>query len=372
MTRKLASIQRIRTLSPITDAEFIECATVQGWQLVVKKGEFKEDDLCVYFEIDSFLPDLPEFTFLKDLKTHQGQQGYRLKTIKLRGQVSQGLALPLTMFPQLASLVEGHDVTELLKVIKYDNQVVDNAPRLRAGNPASRFPSFIPKIDQERIQNLLNYFNIYKYTEFEETLKLDGSSCTMYKIARTPSLWDKLKSIFGFKYKPYHFGVCSRNLEIKPSANYSTTFKNGDKESEFEQSNFWYVAKKYRVESLIPIGYAIQGELIGPKIQANHEKVQDLDFYVFDIYNIVEQRYLTPIERKSMMRDVLFGVNHVPITSSSIRIFQECKDVSSLLTRVRGVSMNAGTISEGRVYKSIDGKTTFKCINNDYLLKCEQ
>lgn len=373
MVRSLASIRRVTKIQSIPNADNIELCIIDGWQVVTKKNELKEGGLCVYFEIDSFLPDTPKLEFLGTPKTHQGKQGHRLKTIKLRGQISQGLALPLSLvFTNTETLSEGDDVTDLLNVIKYDNSLIDNAPGLRAGNPAGKFPWFIPKTDQERIQNLVSYFEQHKDTVFEETLKLDGSSCTMYKMPRTLTMWDKLKRFFGFKVKPYHFGVCSRNLEIKPSENYSTTFKNDDKESEFKQSNFWYVAKKYRIENLLPKGYAVQGELIGPKIQANHEKVADLDFFVFDIYNIHEQRYLTPLERKVVMRDVLLGVNHVPTVNSCINIFQECESVSSLLARVKGASMNSGTISEGRVYKSLDGKVSFKCINNDYLLKCEQ
>ena len=372
MQRKLASIRRIRRIDPIPGADNIECATVDGWELVVKKGEFSPNDLCCYFEIDSFLPNEPRYEFLKHLKTHQGRQGYRLKTIKLRGQVSQGLALPLSTFPEITTPLELDDVTELLNIIKYDNQLIDNAPGLRTGNLAGKFPHFIPKTDQERIQNLTDWFSKYPHVQWEETLKLDGSSCTMYKTPRTPSLWERIKSFFGCSYKPYHFGVCSRNLEIKPFDNYSATFSNDSKESEFKQSNFWYVAKKYEVERFLPIGYAIQGELIGPKIQANHEKVTDLDFFVFDIYDIDAQSYLTPHNRHEFMAQYLPFVKHVPIINYVTQIFDECPSVKELLERVKGPSMNPGTISEGRVYKSVDGTKSFKCINNDYLIKCEE
>jgi len=374
MTRKLVSIQRIHRIDPIAKADAIECVTIHGWELVAKKGEFSVGDLCCYYEIDSFLPEDPRYEFLKDLKTHQGRKGYRIKTIKLRGQISQGLALPLSMFPEITNPIELDDVTDLLNVIKYDNSIAqsDNKPGLKAGPTAGKFPHFIPKTDQERIQNLSDWFTRYADVEWEETLKLDGSSCTMYKVAKSPSLWSRIKAYFGAPLVNYHFGVCSRNLEIKPSDNYKQTFTNSDKESTYQASDFWRMAHLYSVEKYLPIGYAIQGELIGPRIQANHEQVDSLDYFIYDVYNINEQRYLTPQERHNFVN--YFCTNsskHVPVLGT-IKIFEHCSDIKSLLARVQGQSMNSGTISEGRVYKSVDGTKSFKCINNDYLLKCEQ
>ena len=374
MTRKLVSIQRIHRIDPIAKADAIECVTIHGWELVAKKGEFAVGDLCVYFEIDSFLPEDPRYEFLKDLKNHQGRKGYRLKTIRLRGQVSQGLALPLCMFPEITNPIEFDEVTDLLNVIKYDNSIAqsDNKPDLKTNSTTNKFPHFIPKTDQERIQNLSDWFTRYSDVEWEETLKLDGSSCTMYNIEKQPSLWQRIRGFFGLPVVSNHFGVCSRNLEIKRSDNYVKTFTNSDKESTYQSSDFWRMAHLYNVERHLPTGYAIQGELIGPRIQANHEKVESLDFFIFDVYDILNSRYLTPPERASFVSAFLPTMKHVPLLNASIRIFEVCPDIKSLLARVQGQSMNPGTISEGRVYKSLDGTKSFKCINNDYLLKCEQ
>ena len=374
MTRKLASIQRIHRIDPIAKADAIECVTIHGWELVAKKGEFAVGDLCVFFEIDSFLPEDPRYEFLKDIKNHQGRKGYRLKTIRLRGQVSQGLALPLYMFPEITNPIEFDEVTDLLNVIKYDNSIAQsyNKPDLKTNSTTNKFPHFIPKTDQERIQNLSDWFTRYSDVEWEETLKLDGSSCTMYKVAKSPSIWARIKAFFGAPLVNYRFGVCSRNLEIKRSDNYVKTFTNSDKESTYQSSDFWCVAHLYNVERHLPTGYAIQGELIGPRIQANHEKVESIDFFIFDVYDILSSRYLTPSERVNFVSTYLPSMKHVPVLKTTVRIFEVCPDVKSLLTRVQGQSMNPGTISEGRVYKSLDGTKSFKCINNDYLLKCEQ
>ena len=132
------------------------------------------------------------------------------------------------------------------------------------------------------------------------------------------------------------------------------------------------MARLYNVERHLPTGYAVLGELIGPRIQSNHEKVEGLDFFIFDVYDILNSRYLTPLERSDFVSTYLPSMKHVPVLKTMVRIFEVCPDIKSLLARVQGQSMNPGTISEGRVYKSLDGTKSFKCINNDYLLKCEQ
>lgn len=352
--RKLATIRQIKQLIDIPGADRIEIGIVDGWQAIVKKGEFQVGSPCVFFEIDSFLPDSELYAFLGTPKTYKGKLGHRLKTMKMRKTLSQGLALPLSHYPgTLADPKIGTDVTELLGVIKYD--VAEATPGPKNSPSAGSFPSFIPKTDQERIQNLTSYFDTMQDAIFEETLKLDGSSMTCYKIHRTPTLWERIKGMFGIPYLDYHFGVCSRNQELKRT-----------------DSNFWRAADKYKIETSLPVGYAIQGELLATNIQSNHEKISDVEYYVFDIYDIEEGRYLSPSERQYMMTGSLQNVPHVPIVSKSTKIFQD-HDLKSLLQHVEGQSMNPGTISEGRVYKAVNNpQTTFKVISNKYLLKSEK
>ena len=373
--RKLVTIRKIGNLLPIDGADLICIAVVDGWQVIVKKSEFKVGDNCLFFEIDSFIPASDErFAFLKKTTTFEGKEGYRLKTIKLKKVVSQGLALPLSMFPELPDLeyisTPSCDFAEKLGVIKYDVAVQDfsQRPGLKVGRPRGSFPSFIPKTDQERIQNLTSYFETMKEEEFEETLKLDGSSMTCYKIKKEPSFWDKVKSWFGLKIPSYHFGVCSRNLELKRTASESQTFNNNGKESVYDQSDFWNMAIKADIENKLPEGYAIQGELIGPKIQANHEKVLTLDYFVFDVFDINKGTYLLPFERREFCEK--HGIQHIPVVNPSYKVFKEL-DLAGLLLHVEGQSMNPGTISEGRVYKHISKPITFKAISNQYLLKSE-
>lgn len=372
--RKLATIQKVQALHEIKGADFIEICQINGWQCITKKGEVKVNDLVVYFEIDSFLPDNDYFSFLPKKITYEGKQGHRLKTIKLKKVLSQGLVLPLSHFrnhlSSLTNMIEGDDVTEILDVIKYDpeSQVYTGKAGLKSGKSRGSFPTFIPKTNQERIQNLTTYFSTLVDEEFEETLKLDGSSMTCYKIIHTPTLWERVKSIFGIKHKAYHFGVCSRNLELKPTANNRLVFDNQGKESIYDQSDFWTAAYKYKLEDKLPTGYAVQGELIGPKIQDNQEKVKELEFYCFDVYNIFTGEYLQPLERREFC--TFHQIQHVPVISLNAKPLQ--LGLEGLLKHVEGESMNPGTVSEGRVYKHISKPITFKAISNKYLLGSEQ
>lgn len=376
-TRKLVTIQKISAITDIPGADLIAVAAIQGWQVIVKKSEFQVGDDCLFFEIDSFIPATDErFAFLKKTTTFEGKEGYRLKTMKMKGVISQGLALPLHMFKEvldritLSTPVPSEDFSEILGVIKYDNeqQEYSQKPGLKAGKSRGNFPSFIPKTDQPRIQNLTTYFSTLVDEEFEETLKLDGSSLTAYKIAYIPTRWEKFKSFFGFKYQDNHFGVCSRNLELKRTANATQTFDNQGKISVYAQSDFWSTAIKYDLESKLPVGYAIQGELIGPRIQDNHEKVSELEFYCFDVFNINTGSYLLPQDRREFC--ALHNIPHVPVISTHCTPLQ--LGLEDLLKHVEGQSRNPGTVSEGRVYKHVSKPITFKAISNLYLLRSEK
>jgi RNA ligase (TIGR02306 family) len=373
--RKLASVKKVRAIYPIENADRIELAQLDDWTCIVKKGEFAVNDFAIYFEIDSLLPEEPRYSFLeKSKKEYDGIIKYRIRTMKMKKVLSQGLALPLHMFPELYVYEEHQDVTEKLNITKYEQQ--EHTQSFHTGDPSGKFPSFIPKTDQERIQNLPSYYEIYKDHLWEETKKLDGSSLTAYKVIRQKptKLWTRFIEFFT-RPPIYHFGVCSRNLELKRTDNFKTTFNNNGKESEYNQSDFWKIAIEFELEKYLPIGFAVQGELIGPKIQANHEKVDHLDFYIFSIFDIDKQHYLFPEEHCYFFHKYFTGnpkIKYVPVVNSSIPIFRICTDLEQLQKRVTGESINPNTISEGRVYKSCTIRgLSFKCVSNEYLLKYE-
>ena len=192
---------------------------------------------------------------------------------------------------------------------------------------------------------------------------------TCYKTPNKPTLFQRVLSFFGKQLPTHKFGVCSRNVDLKPSDNKVQTFDNFGKKSVYAQSDFWATAIKMDIENKLPIGYAIQGELIGPQIQANHEKVSSLDYFVFDVYDINKKQYLTPEARREFCKQ--YNIQHVPVTNESATPLQ--MSLEELLAHVDTESMNPGTVSEGRVYKSNSYPTmSFKVINNKYLLKHEK
>jgi RNA ligase (TIGR02306 family) len=167
MERKLVSIQRIDRIDPIPDADRIAKARVMGWDVVVNKNDFREGDACVFFEIDSLLPaSAPWAEFLR-------ARGFRVKTMRLRGVLSQGLALPTSILagdvPEL-----GTDVRERLGVVKFE------PPVPAGGEIAGPFPARVPKTDEIRLQSALGVLDEMRGIPFAITTKLDGTSTTFY------------------------------------------------------------------------------------------------------------------------------------------------------------------------------------------------
>lgn len=333
--RKLASIRKIIDIQSIPNADAIEVVTVDGWECVSKKGEFKVGDLCVYFEVDSFLPVRPEFEFLRKgcfrSTTYLGD-GFRLKTIRLRGQLSQGLVLPVSTFLFTKEPEVDDDVTGLLGVQKWE---VPISAQL-AGICKSTFPSWIRKTDQERIQNLYNkYHEQYKDTVFTATMKLDGSSMTVY-------------------YKDGEVGVCSRNMDL----------------IEDDNNTFWKTAKSYELLNALKLygkNIALQGELMGPGVQGNREALFVHHFYVFNVWNIDEQRYMTEQEENSIWLKLVDCGSIIDVVPHLQHNFPFQLTLPELLKASEIESM-FHDVAEGIVYQTLDRTFSFKVINNQFLL----
>jgi RNA ligase (TIGR02306 family) len=332
--RKLASIRSIDNIDPIVGADAIEVATVGGWKIVVKKGEFAVGDLAVYLEIDSWVPTelAPFLTKSKEPRVFEGVKGERLRTIRLRGQLSQGLLLTLdTALPFTNTFVEGDDVSDVLNIQKWERPV----PAQLAGQVRGNFPSLIPKTDQERVQNLATEIGVAQGSSYEVSEKLEGTSMTCYLIDG-------------------EFGVCSRNLDLKRD----------------ENNSFWATAIADDIEAKMRAAtgvgdFAIQGKLIGPGIQDNIYKLSKPEFHVFDVYTIVGGEYMKPIHRRSFVEQVM-GLKHVPVIDASFVI---STNVEGLLAMAEGASMlNPAQEREGIVFKQVNGGMTFKSISNCYLI----
>jgi hypothetical protein len=424
-TRKLASFRIVDSIEPIPGADAIELAVVGGWKVVTKKGEFQPGDPCVYFEIDSFLADgVAAWQFLVDKspRMQSGIRGHRLRTIKLRGQISQGLILKISEFPILELVLkpelslldieqlqvsdpalmeevsnlrfglhefeaalspEDLNLNKVLGVVKWDPPL----PAQLQGMAEGLFPSWIRKTDQERAQNLKSEIFEYddvvipanpelgrpeiirrgkaqRHARYEITMKMDGSSSTFFR-------------------RDTEVGVCSRNLQLKVC--------DGNKENSFVRmlfdSGLDLVLEQYG-------NVAVQGELMGPAIQGNRENLKDFTLYIFDVQLIDEQRNMTSVERFAFVKDLISrGVNpnkvkHAPVLVRAkgggltwISYIPDLPEESwftleelgllkmeDLLAFAEGPSL-VHAVREGNVYKREDGYFSFKTISNAYLAK---
>ena len=330
MSRKLASIQVIAEKRPIEGADRIEAYRVNGWWIVDQKDRYEVGDQVVYCEIDSFIPHeiAPFLSKGREPREYGGVRGERLKTVKLRGQLSQGLLLPIDILE--GQFKEGDDVTDRLGVIKWEPPISPQMRGLAKGN----FPSFIPKTDQERIQNI-KLDQLREGISFEVSLKLDGTSCTIY-------------------HRDGVVGVCSRNLELKLE------------ESNSENLYVKTANETGLLEILPKIGnYAVQGEILGPGIQGNREKLDQVKFFVYDVFDIDRGEYLTPGDRAYFLSDI-GGLDQCPI----LKVYYEVKSREIELEEADRTKSIGNPIAEGVVYKSMaHPRVSFKAISNKYLLK---
>jgi hypothetical protein len=363
MERSLAHIEQIVSLSPIEGADFIEAAIVLGWQLVVKKGEFQVGDYAVYIEIDSILPERPEFEFMRERK-------FRVRTIKLRKTISQGILFPLSILPvKYRNKPLGFDCTEILEIKKYETPTEKRDSQMREPEgwlwrfikrnratkwlsrykwfrsifyrrqKRSTFPPWIVKSDETRLQNIPHILSTPG--DFYITEKLDGCSFTAY-----------LK-------KPNEFGICSRN-------------QRRDK----DVGSVWYeVAKKYNIKevlnSLIGEGQSVvlQGEIVGPNIQGNKYGLTGLKLFVFNVIIDGEKWNPQEIQQGLLNNEVAVSVGLESVPIIMIRELLPTVDLMVKFSNGKSV-LNPSVMREGIVCRQ--GDISFKVVSPEFLLKYEQ
>lgn len=344
--RNLATIQRIIDIKPIPNADQIMCATVLGWHVVVKKDEFKVGDLCIYFEVDSLLPIRPEFDFLAPRGTKKmfvdgiEKQGYRLKTVRLRGQISQGLCIPLSMLDFLPNDVrlttEGSDVSDILDVIKYEQPL----PAQLSGKAKGVLPGYIPKTDETRIQSVPQLLERYQNEKFYVTEKVDGTSVSLF-------------------IKDGEFNVAGRNINWLEESN----------------NTYWLIAKQMNIkEKLESLGshIVLQGELIGENIQGNRLKQTGQTILFFNAYDMNTGKYLDCVEFMMLRNKIQIPI--VPVLDASFQLPKTVDGMIALATRKSIINPNVW--AEGIVIRSLFekqdediGRLSFKAINPEYLLQ---
>lgn len=369
-TRSLAHIEQIVSLDPIENSDFLERATVLGWHLVVKKGEFKAGDVVIYVEVDSVLPEKEEFEFMAKYK-------YRVKTIKLRGQISQGMILPMSSIKDNKVYSVGDDVTNILGITKYlskserDELAEDNRKMALEKSRMKKFmykfswyrklflskkqtvgfPYWVSKTDEERIQNIPQVLNEFKDEVVYITEKVDYQSATF-----TGKMLPNTTPIVG-KYLPrkFKFIVCSRNL------------MNNDK-----SSLYWQIAEKYNLEKILRENptLTIQGEQGSSKVQGNKYGISEPKIWIFNIFDHEKNHHYSYME----MLD--FCMKYKLTTVPYIGLFK-LKDIATTVDEMIEYSKGKSIINpkinrEGVVVRCIkDGKKllSFKAINPEFLLK---
>ena len=377
--RALAYTTKVGTISKIEGADNIELISVLGWKVIAKIGEFHEGDLCVYFEIDSKLPEREWSEFMR-------AKHFKVKTMKLGkfGVISQGLALPVSVFGVDIPNEENVDVTELLGVtysVEEDNTrkrvdpnakykaMVARKPNIfkkpwakwlmrrkwgrkimflffgKKKDSPRGFPTFISKTDEERVEN--QPWRIGDGKTYLCTEKLDGTSCT-YALERKGR-------------KKFEFYVCSRNVR-----------QQDEKQECYHDHNiYWDLAFKYNIEKHLKDflnqfpqlkWVCIQGEGVG-SVQGNPLKLQEDDLYIFNFKDSYLGRWPS---RDGKMQIEEWGMKWVPILGE-VQMPDTMEELKQLATGKSVVNPNV--MREGLVYRSLDGSDSFKNVSREYLLK---
>lgn len=352
--RQLASIQTVNTVEPIPGADAIERIRILGWWVVVKKGDYRPGDRLVYCEIDSLLPEWPEFEFLRPSSFKPAQTdgsgaetlraGFRIKTVRLRGQVSQGICFPLEILPSGTPTDEGTDVTEALGVIKWEPPL----PVGLSGKVKGAFPAFLPKTDETRVQVLETVIERNRGKTFAITEKLDGTSFTAF-------------------IRQGEFGICSRNLWMDEAdeSNVLARVAVGNK-----------LAEKLRAaRERLGFDVAIQAEVIGPGIQKNKYASPAAMLRVFNVLNLDAYALLDHAAGLELLAAI--GLESVPQLGTVVLDHT----VDQLVAMAEGTSvLNPKIQREGIVFRplveefddEIGGRLSFKAINPKFLLKYDE
>ena len=355
--RKFVTIRKIGHIEPIEGAERVELAFVDGWRCVIPKNQYVVGEEILFIEADAALKNVNDerVDFLKKTSYKCWKKDnvvlaecLRIKTIKLAGQFSQGVVFKLGVFSDEINKAANNTalLDEALNIVHYDELNDEMRTIINPENTMQTrgtFPSFVPKTDEIRLQNLTKYFQQYKDKEFEVSVKYDGSSMSV-------------------GYSPIHypsnpFFVCSRNQLLDSDA----------------ENNFCRTAKSLNLEEIL-IDYSydtgtylcLQGELVGPGINGNRNKYTDVKFFIFRIWNITEQNWMNSKDRLEFCKK--YNLSHVKVLNELDRVFEKYPTMEDFVKATYITSDNGNQI-EGLVFKSLEGDISFKVINPNYLLK---
>jgi RNA ligase (TIGR02306 family) len=328
-----ATIQKILDTRPAENSDNLDVVKVLGWQIVTKRNEFSVGDLICFVEIDSLLPDSnPAFEFLRNKK-------FRIKTVKLRGNLSQGIVFPMSILPETDNVLflEDTDVSEILGIIHYEKPI----PASLRGQIKGNFPAYVSRTDEPRIQSYPGVIEEFRGVECYSTVKCDGTSSSF--INKDGDIW-----------------ICSRNWGYK----------------ETNELLYWQIAKKFNIEDVLKDAgnIAIQGEICGPSIQKNRMQLTSHEIFIFDVWDIDKQEYFDFPELRDFC--TRYEIPMVPL--ADIFIFNHT--IEQLLEMAKGVYQGTQNRREGivirptinRFSEALKRRLSVKILNNDYLLKDEE
>lgn len=350
----IPTIAKDRDGNPYTKVEY---AKVLGWWCIVKVGEFKVGDWAIYFEIDSQTPEKPEYEFLRPRK-------FRIRTQKMCTVLSQGLCLrPIEVLPvdfDFSSLSEELDLTAILGVVKYEPGEGQNNEKILPGFAKGKFPSFIKRTDQERIQNLTFVVDNIPF-DYEVTEKLDGASISIYN-----RVVSSVKEDGSIELTP-EFGVCSRRLELKLDTAGNRSLENnvGDYVSTVLRLKLDEKIKRACTE--LKRNLAFQNEFVGPGVQKNKYQLKEHDLRCFDIWDIDEHCYILPTERREICAE--YNISHVPIIDVRFNLRLTVEQMLEMAVGKTVFGNNPNQQREGLVFKHNAQNFSFKAISNIFLLE---
>lgn len=393
-TLRLVSIRKIKSVHETkVEHRWVTLAEIDGWVCLVPHRSFKPGDLVLYFQIDSFIPvSYERFGKQQPLITLGGKLGHRVKTKRLGSGTDsvtvQGLVYPLEKFPEIhaevqivresmervntndtqinsiiLALYRKENWAEKLGVLKWGETMQAMNAAQQQQMKVGKIPTHLfPKTDISRLEECPNLFKSDKYKKFEyqESVKMDGTSMTVYFVNKQSRLYRQLNAIPTLTEVGPHmelengrFGVCSKNLELHELS------------GKREPMGYWETALRLDLPAkMARLGHniAIQGELCGHNINKNRERIpsEQADFFVFAIYHMETCKFIDP--RKVVLRAHELGLQHVPVLGY-VKIQDIAADREDLKKRARQRK------GEGLVYKCLQDGRSFKVISSTYLLE---
>ena len=358
MSELIVKVVEVDNVEAHPNADRLDIATIKGWQCVVSRGDFVAGDKGLYIPIDSILPiDVEEKIFGPESKVKLSKS--RVKTIKLRGAISQGLLTRLSTLDLDPSLEIGTDLKEELKIKKYEPSKRQQSGLMGGYKVPRKTNTNFKKYTS--IENVKNYVNLFKDTDVVSvTEKIHGTNFRAGYVKRNlDSIWKKALNFIGI-LSDYEFVYGSHNVQLQKSVAVKSVSTNVYLEA----------VKRDRLSELLKPGEVIYGEIYGSSIQKNYmydcKEGQRKSVY-FDLMK--DGKYLTPDEFAVWCKYT--DIQRTP------ELYRGPFDFDKIKSILKGNSVMTPTqkIIEGGVCKSlyrvpsIIGRKVLKFINDDYLLK---